>query len=111
MPVGRGNDAHVHLHGLVVAHTLQLAALHKAQQLRLKRERHLANFVKKERPAVCRLDAPNPALHRAGKCAPRMAEKLGLEKRLGNRRAIERYKRFAAARRKPMQRLGNQLLA
>ena len=31
--VGRGHDAHVHLHRLVVAHPLQFAAFDKSQQL------------------------------------------------------------------------------
>ncbi len=77
------------LHRLVVAHALQLAALHKAQQLGLQRQRHLADLVEKQCAPVGGLDAAHAALHRAGKGPAGMAEELGLKQRLGNRRAID----------------------
>ena len=104
-------NAHVHLHGLVVAHALQFAALDKAKQLRLQCQRHLANLVQKQRAAVGGLDAPDAALHRAGKCAARVAEELRFKKRLGNCGAVDGHKRLAAARRQPVQCFGNQFLA
>jgi hypothetical protein len=58
-PVGGGHDAHIHLHGLVVAHPLQFAALDKAQQLGLQAQRHLADLVQKQRASVGGLDAPD----------------------------------------------------
>ena len=110
-PVSSSQDAHVHLHGLVVAHTLQFPALHKAQQLGLQGQRHLADLVQKQRASVGRLDASDAPLHRTGKCAAGMAEEFRFQQRLGNRRAVDGHKGLAASRRQPVQRLGHQFLA
>ena len=95
--MGGGHNAHIHLHRLVVAHPLQLAALHKAQQLGLQRQRHLADLVQKQRAAVGGFDAPRAPLHRAGKGAARMAKEFGFKQRFRNRRAIDGNKRLAAS--------------
>ena len=63
------NNAHIHPHRFVVSHALQLSALYKAQQLRLQPQRHLANFVQKQRSPVGRFDAPNASLYSPGKRA------------------------------------------
>ncbi len=72
--------------------------LHKAQQLRLQGQRHLADLVQKQRSPVGGLDPAHAALHRAGKCAARVAEQFGFEQRFRNRRAVDGDKRLAAAR-------------
>ncbi len=109
--VSGGHDAHIHLHGLVVAHPLQLAALDKAQQLGLQAQRHLADLVQKQRAPVGGLDAAHAPLHRAGKGAAGMAEELGLKQSFGNRRAVDGDKGLAASRGEPVQGLGHQFLA
>ncbi len=77
-----GHDAHIHLYGFVIAHSLQFTALDKAQQLGLQRQRHLANLVQKERASVGSLDPSDTPLHRAGKSSAGVAEKLGFEQTL-----------------------------
>ena len=110
-PVGCGNDADIYLDGLVVAHPLQLSALDKAQELGLQSQRHLADFVQKERTAIGGLDATGPALHGAGKGAARVAEQFRFKQRFRNCRAIDGDKRFAVSWRQPMQSFGHYLLA
>ena len=77
--MGGGHNAHIHLHGLVVAHSLQFSTLHKTEQFGLKSQRHLADFVKKQRSPIGALDASCAYLHRAGKGAARMAEQFSLK--------------------------------
>ena len=50
--VGRGEHAHVHLDGAVLADALELALLQHAQQLGLQRRAHRADLVEEERAAV-----------------------------------------------------------
>ncbi len=109
--MGGGNNTHVDLESLVVAHPLQLAALDEAKQLRLQGQRHLTDLVEKERAAVGGLDASHPALHRAGKGAAGVSEELRFEQRLGNGRAINGDKWFAASQGEAVQRFGDQFLA
>ena len=78
-PVGCGDNAHIHLDGLVVAHPLQFAAFHKSQQFGLQRQRHLADLIQKQRAPIRCLDAADASLYRARKCAPGMTEQLSFE--------------------------------
>ena len=110
-PVSGCQDAHVHLQLFVVAHPLQLAALDKAEEFGLQRQRHLADLVQKQRAPVGGFDTSGAPLHRPGKCAARVAEQLRFEQRFGNRSAVDDHKRHAAAGRQAVQSLGNQFLA
>ena len=109
--VGGGDDAHIHLDGLVFAHPLQLAALDEAQKLRLQGQGHLPDFVEEQGAPVGGLDAPDAPLHGACKRSPRVAEELGLEQGFGDGGTVDGNERLAASRRKPMQGLGHKLLA
>ncbi len=88
-----GENPNIDLYRLVVADALQFAALHKTQQLRLQRQRHLADLVEKECPAIGGLDPSRPAVHRAGKGPASVAEELGFQQCFRYRRAVERGQR------------------
>src|SRR5262245_16759860 len=93
------------------AHAVEARLLERAQELRLGRERHLADLVEEERAAVRELEAAGLARRRARERALLVAEQLALEERLGNRRTVdldEGPARAAAAR---VQRARDDLLA
>ena len=55
--VGGGDDAHVHRLLVPAAETAEPALLQHAQQLDLRRRRHLADLVEKQRAAIGQLEA------------------------------------------------------
>ena len=63
--------------------------LQHAQQLHLRRRRHLADLVEEERAAIGQLEAALPPIGGAGERALLVAEDLALEQRLGNRGAVD----------------------
>ena len=79
-------DPHVDLERRRAADPLELALLEDAQQLRLDRERQLADLVEEQRAAVGPLEAARPLAVGAGEGAALVAEQLGLEQRLGDAR-------------------------
>ena len=111
VPVGGRNHADVDRDRLRRADRADLAFLQHAQQLHLKRERHVADLVQEDRAAIGRLEQPLVRLHRAAERAARMAEELGFEQRLGNRPAVDGDERLVAARARPVDRAGQELLA
>ena len=74
------------------------AFLQYAQQLDLQGERHVADFVEKERAAVGRLEKADPAGASAGKGALGMAEEFGFEQLFGNGAAVDGDERPLGAR-------------
>ena len=70
-----------------------LAVLQRAQQLRLHLRPHVADLVEEQRAAVRRLEQAALGRDGAGERAPGVAEQLGLEQRLGQRRAVDRHER------------------
>ena len=60
--------------------------------------RHLGDLVEEQRAAVRQLERARPPRDRAGERALLVAEQLGLEQRVGNRRAVERDERLRRAR-------------
>src|SRR4051812_1764282 len=87
------------------------ALLEDTQQLRLHRDRQLADLVEEYRPAVRAFDRACARLHRAGERAFRVAEQLGVEEVLGERRAIDDDERPALAKRGIVNGPGNELFA
>ena len=88
--VGRGNDPDVGLQQPRPAEPLKLPLLQDAQELRLRRRAHLADFVEKQHAAGGELDLSRLGLLRAGERAPLVAEQLGLEQLLRQRGAVQR---------------------
>ena len=75
-------------------------------------QRHVADFVEKERAAVRQFElADAPLAIRAGVGARRRAEEFDFEQRLGNRRDVHRHERLRGARRGAVDRVGEQFLA
>jgi hypothetical protein len=80
--------------------SLELALLQDAKELGLCGCAHLGDFVEKKYAARRQLDLPGLGLLRARKRATLVAEELGFEQLLGERRAIQRtngpFARFEA---------------
>ena len=74
--VGRGDHMDVHLPGFERTDALHFAVLDGAEQLGLQRQRQLADFVQKERPAIGVLEQPDLRFRRPGERAAHVAEQL-----------------------------------
>ena len=96
---------------LVAADALEGPLLQHAQQLDLRALGNLADLVEEERAAVGLLEAPLAPRDRAGERAALVAEELALEQPLGERRAVQADERLVRARRRGVDRLGDELLA
>ena len=90
---------------------LELALLQHAQQLRLQRGDHGADLVEEDRAAVGQRELALLVGDRAGERAPHVAEQLGLEQRLGDRRAVHLDQRPRPLRAPIVDRPRHQLLA
>ena len=78
------------------AAALEGLLLQDAQQLRLQLERHIADFVEKQRALMRQFEPSNLLRQRARECALLVAEPLALEKTGRGRGAIDRDERAAA---------------
>ncbi len=88
--VGRGHEPHVERHLAIRADRAHHALLQRAQELRLQRQRQLADLVEEQRAAVRLQEEAGARAARVGEGAPRVTEELALEQRLGNRGAVDR---------------------
>ena len=109
--IGGCDNAHVHLQRRGAAHALEALLLERAQNLRLQRQRQIADFIEKQRAAVGELELPRLAVGGAGERPLLVAEQLGLEQRLRDGRTIDRHERAVGAGTQRVQRSGEQLLA
>src|SRR5260370_28385890 len=82
--VGRCDKANIYGARPERTDALNLAALEHAQELRLRRGRHLADLVEKKRPAVRGLNEAGLGLRRAREGAALVAKELTLEERLAH---------------------------
>src|SRR5262245_53960578 len=87
--IGRGNQADVHFKFLVAADAREGAVFKKAQELRLQRAAHIANFIKENGATVGFFHASVLLAERASKGAFLMSEQFALEQQLRNGRAID----------------------
>ena len=99
------------MQGRVAADALEAPVLEHAQHLGLQADRHLADLVEKQRAAVRDLELPGLAGVGAGERPLLVAEQLGLEQRLGNRRTVDRDKRSVGPIAVRMKRTREQFLA
>src|SRR5262249_52030115 len=111
LTVGRGDEAHVDVPGVHAAHARELAGLDHAQELRLHGERHLGGLVEEHRAAMRGLEEAVLSLRGPGEGAALVAEQLGLEQRLRERRAVEAQERTRTPRGARVDRLRDDLLA
>ena len=91
------------------AHPVELAGLEHAQEARLHVERHLRHLVEQQRPALGAFEHPCVPAHRAREAALLVAEQLGLDQPGGDRTAVDREERAAAAQAPVMDRLRREL--
>ena len=87
--IGRSDDPDIDFARTSVADALQFLLLQNAQQFRLHRERHFADFVEKQCAAVRQFEAAGLVFERAGERTSHVAEEFALEQALGHRAAIQ----------------------
>ncbi len=109
--VRRGDHANVDAVEAVGADALDLAALQGAQELRLERERQLADLVEEEGPAVGHLELPGAVARGAGEGARHVAEQLALRDGLGQGGAVDVDEGLVPPRGERVDLVGDPLLA
>ena len=108
----RGRDhPHVHLARHQRPHPQHFLVLQRAQQFRLRAERHVADLVKENHAFVGELEQPHLVLRGARKSASHMAEQLALEQRLHHRRTVHHHEPPVPHRAEIVDRPGSQFLA
>ncbi len=107
-----GNDAHVDA-AVVAVRTdlLHVAGFEESEQETLHPQRHLADFVEKDRAVRSHFELAGLVSIGAGEAALHMAEQLGLEQRFGDARAVDGNERPLRARALRMDGGGDQLFA
>src|SRR5918998_2049690 len=81
--VCRSNDSHIYLGGDLATDRIELPLLQNAQQFRLGRERHVTDFVEKERAAMGLSKESPGAFNRARESAFLMTEELAFQQCFG----------------------------
>src|SRR5207247_8253332 len=109
--VGRRNDSYVDLASLERSDAVDLSELDGAQQLRLERERQLADFLAKQRAAARVLEEADLVVGRARKGAPHVAEQLALAEGFDDGRAVHGHETGVRAPGERVKRAGDELLA
>ena len=109
--VRRRDDADVDLERRGAADPLELLLLERTKNLRLQGEGQVADLVQKQRAMIRHLELAGLARVRAGERALLVAEQLGLEQGLGNRRAVDRHEGSIGARAHGVQGTREQLFA
>ena len=71
--------------------------LENAQELHLRRRRHLGDLVEEERPVIGQFEAAGASIHGAGKRSLLVTEDLAFEECFGDGRAIDRDERHLRA--------------
>ena len=105
------DDPHVRRHRLRAADARDLPVLDRAEDLRLRPRRHVADLVEEERPAVGLLPLALAVLEGARERPLHVAEELALDELLGDRGAVDLDERARGARRGAVQRPRDELLA
>ena len=105
-----GKDSNVERDALASADSLAFLLLQDAQDLRLERHGHVADFVEQNRSALRGLEFSRPRLDSRRHTALD-AEKLRLEERFGEGGAVDRDERTLASRALLVDQTGDQLLA
>jgi hypothetical protein len=87
--IRRGDHANIRLECPCPPEAQKLSFLQDAQKLRLRRQAHLADLVEKQHATKCELEVSWFGAIRTGKCTAFVAEELGFEQLLGQRRAVQ----------------------
>ena len=105
------DDAHVHIHRLRRAHGPHRAVLQHTQQLRLKREWHVADFIEKQAAAIGRLKQSLLRGRSARKRTLGITEQLTLQQLLRDRRTVNRHERLGGSIARGVNRARQQLFS
>src|SRR5262249_2830009 len=97
VPIRRCHKPHINLYGLRAAQPFELSLLQDPQQLGLQLQRYIANFVEKQRAAVCGFETANLASHSSGKGALFVTEEFAFQKAKRNRSAVQLDERSCTA--------------
>ena len=111
IPIRRRHHPHIHGLRLRRAHRLDLSLLQESQQLQLRVQLNLADFVQENRPAMRRLKVADAIPIRTSVGAPKRAKQLALDQCRRNRAAIHRHKRLIGSRAVAMYHACDQFLA
>ena len=111
LAVGGGDDAYIDLDGAVAADAFEFAFLQHAQQLALKRQGQLADFVEENGAAVSELESPFALVRGAGEGTFFVAEEFALDKVFGQRSTVELDERAVLAGGVAMHGAGDEFLA
>jgi hypothetical protein len=109
--VGGGEQAHVGADRLAAADALERLLLQDPQELRLGRQRHVADLVEEQGAAVGLLEPADAAALRPGEGALLVAEQLALQQRLGDGGTVEGQERRPGPRAVLVDGARHQLLA
>ena len=109
--VRRSNDPHVDGNHPRAAHALHLACFEHTQELRLKTDVELADFVQEERAAIGHFEAALLAVGRTGKGAAFVAKQNAFDEVRGDRAAVLHDEGPLCALRRAMNGARNELLA
>src|SRR5438046_799971 len=88
------DDPNVGLHRFGAADPLESLFLEQSQDLGLKRQRHVADFIEEDGAAVALLELSDAAAVGAGERAFLVPEQLALQKVFRDRRTVEREERL-----------------
>src|SRR5580698_7425347 len=111
MFVGGGDHARVDGHRLAGTHGLESLFFEYAQHFGLCPQAHVADFIEKQRAAVCFLKLADFVLGGAGEAKHNMPKNLGLDQFLGNGRTIHFHERTFAAKAGGMKSMGDEFFA
>src|SRR5712664_266309 len=109
--VCRRKNAHVHRCFTLASKPPHFAVFQNAQQLRLRRRGHFADFIQQQRSRIRKLEAPDAPLGRAREGPSLVAKNLALHQCFRNRGTIDRHKRSVGPRRKLVQSPCDEFLA
>jgi hypothetical protein len=106
-----GDHSHVDFAGTRIADRRDLVFLNYAKQLRLHRERHLANLVEKYHAALRRPEQPRLILGCPREGAAAMAEKFALEQSFRQSRAVDCHEGSVGSGARAVDAAGDQFLS
>src|ERR1700683_5575946 len=108
--VGGRDQPHVHFHRARAAEPLKLALLQNAQQLHLRRRRHIADFIKKQRSLIRQFELSWLAIVCPSESTLLVSKQFALQKILRNGCAVDLDERPGSAPRFFMNGARNQIL-
>src|SRR5579864_3919545 len=109
--VGGGYATEIHLDNLVPAHSCNLTLLQDSQQIGLRLQADIADFVQKNCAALSNFELPLLAVLRAGEGAFFVTEKFAFEQRFRQGAAMDHDQRMKASNAGSMNRADDQLLS